>query len=171
MKKIFALSCLLLVINSYSQTAEEVKFLEQAEAAMNDDVYTHFLDEVIKFRLSEESLYEMYYTNSFIEKINSVENSRETCSLSDSDFKKWTEQNLNKTKFSSVEEAVNLFVNQKKYIQLNQLKNKEINLKLQDYKEKYGLLLNQEFMNGLVKVEMNAYNKLFQSKNDLTSIQ
>jgi len=170
MKKIFVLSCLLFVINSYSQTSEEIKFLEQAEAAMNDDVYTDFLDEVIKFRISENSLYEMYYTNTFIEKINSLENSRETCNLSDRDFEIWAEQNLNKTKFSSVKEALSLFVNQKKYAKLNELKNKEINLKLQDYKEKYGLLLNQEFINGLVRAEMNAYNKLFQNANNLTSI-
>ncbi|RRA96972.1 hypothetical protein [Paenimyroides viscosum] len=170
MMKILVLGCLLLTINSYSQTSEEIKFLEQAEAAMNDDVYTDFLDEVIKFRLSEDSLYEIYYTNSFTEKINSVENSRETCSLSDFEFEKWAEQNLNKTKFSSVKEAVDLFINLKKYTRLNESKNNEINLKLQDYKEKYGLLLHNEFTNGLARAEMNAYNKLFQSTNNLTSI-
>ncbi len=170
MREMLVLTCLLIGINSYSQMAEEIKFLEQAEVAINDDVYTDFVDEVIKFRLSEDSLYEMYYTNNFVEKINSVENNRETCSLSDREFEKWAEQNLTKTKFSSVKEALNLFVNQKKYTKLNQLKNKEINLKLQDYKEKYGLLLHQEFMNGLAKAEMNAYNKLLQTKNDLTNI-
>lgn len=169
MKKMFILSCLLFAINSYSQTAEEIKFLKQAETAINDDVYTDFLDEVLKFRLSEDNLYEMYYTDSFIEKIGSIENSRETCSLSDQEFEKWAEKNLTKTKFSSVNEALNLFVNYNKYNKHNQLKNKEINLRLHEYKEKYGLLLNQQFMNGLVRAEMNAYNKLFHTKN-LTGI-
>ena len=165
MKKIIVLICILVGIGSYSQTAEETRFLEQAEAAMNDDSYTTFLDEVIKFRSSENSLYELYYNNSFLDKIGSVENSRNTCSLNDNDFKKWVTKNLNQTKFSSVEEAIDLFNGQKKYARLNETKNKEINLKLQEYKEKYGLLLHNEFMHALVQVEKNAYNKILKQES------
>ena len=165
MKKIFVLCCLLIGMSGFSQTSEEVKFLEQAEAAMNDDSYTTFLDEVIKFRSSEDNLRELYYNNNFIEKIGSVENSRNTCSLSDDDFKIWVTKNLDQTKFSSVEEAIDLFKGQRKYTRLNENKNKEINLKLQEYIEKYGLLLHNDFMNALVKVEMNEYNKIFKHKS------
>ena len=159
MKKLLMFSCLLLGINSYSQTAEEEKYLEQAEASINDDAYGAFLKEVVKFRLSEDHLSEMYYNQTFIEKIGSVENNKETCSLSDKDFEKWVSNNLNKTKFTSVKDAVATFTNYKKFSKLNENKSKELNLKLDQYKQKYGLLIDQEFRSNLAKAEMNAFNK------------
>jgi|SRR5690554_883745 len=163
MKKLLILGCILLGINSYSQTAEEEKYLEQAEASINDDVYGAFLKEVVKFRLSDDNLNEMYYSKNFIEKIGSVENSKQTCSLSDKDFEIWITDNLNKTQFSSVKEAVDTFTNYNKYTKLNERKNKEINLKLDEYKQKYGLLIDKEFRSTLVRAEMNAFNKRFKN--------
>lgn len=162
MKKILVLSCILLGINSYSQTTEEQKYLEQAEASINDDVYGALLKEVVKFRLSENHLNELFYENIFIEKIDSVENSREIC-LSDQDFGKWISNNLSKTKFSSAKEAVDTFTNYKKFSKLNESKSRELNLKLDHYKQKYGLLIDQEFRSNLAKAEMNAFNKRFKN--------
>lgn len=163
MKKILVLGCILLGLNSYSQTTEEKKYLEQAEASINDEVYGALLKEVVKFRLSDDYLNELFYNNTFIEKIASVENSREVCSLSDNDFEKWISNNLSKTKFSSVKEAVDTFTNYKKFSKLNESKSKELNLKLDYYKQKYGLLIDQEFRSNLAKAEMNALNKRFKN--------
>lgn len=150
-------------INSYSQTAEEEKYLEQAEASINDEEYGAFLKEVVDFRLSKDNLNEIYYSNNFIEKIGSVENNKETCSLNDKDFKNWASKNLKNTKFSSIDEAVDTFVNYKKFTKLNEQKKKEMNLKLDQYKQKYGLLIDQEFRSNLAKAEMNAFYKHFKN--------
>lgn len=163
MKKLLILGCVLLGINSYSQTAEEEKYLKQAEASINDDVYGAFLKEVVKFKVSEDNLNEIYYNNLFIEKIGSVENNRETCSLSSKDFEKWATKNLNKTNFSSVKEALDTFDNYNKFTKLNKKKKAEISLKLDQYKQKYGLLIDKEFRSNLAKAEMNAFNKRFKN--------
>lgn len=163
MKKLLILGCILFGINSYSQTAEEEKYLEQAEASINDDVYGAFLKEVVKFRVSENNLNEIYYNNLFIEKIGSVENNRETCNLNSKDFEKWVSKNLSKTKFSSVNEAVDTFNSYNKFAKLNEKTKTELNLKLDQYKLKYGLLIDQEFRSNLAKVEMNAFNKRFKN--------
>lgn len=163
MNKILMLGYLLLAVNSYSQTIEEEKYLEQAEASINDDVYGTFIKEVVKFRVSEDNLNEIYYNNLFIEKIGSAENSRETCSLNSKDFEKWAAKNLNKTKFSSVKEAIDTFSNYNKFSKLNEKKKAEINLKLNQYKQKYGLLIDQEFRRNLAKAEMNAFNNRFKN--------
>jgi|SRR5690554_3882801 len=104
MKKLIILSCLVVGINSYSQTAEERKYHEQLEVSIQDEKYGVDMKEILKFSLSEDNLYEIYYNNNFIGKIGSVQNSRETCSLSDVDFEKWAQKNLDKTKLSSVKE-------------------------------------------------------------------
>lgn len=163
MKKLLMIGCFLLGVNSYSQTTEEEKYLEQAEASINDDAYGAFLKEVVKFSLSDDNLNEIYYTDLFIEKIDSVENSRETCSLSDEEFEKWVSKNINKTKFTSVKSAVEIFSNYKKFVKLNEKTHKELNLKLDEYKEKYGLLIDQEFRSNLARAEVNALNKRFKS--------
>lgn len=163
MKKNLVLGCILLGINSYSQTTEEEKYLEQAEASIDDDAYGALLKEVVKFRLSDDYLNELFYNNTFIEKIGSIQNSREICNLSDQDFEKWISNNLSKTKFSSTKEAVDTFTNYKKFSKLNESKSSELNLKLDHYKQKYGLLIDQEFRNNLAKAEVNAYNKRFKN--------
>ncbi len=171
MKKLIILSCLLLGINSYSQTVEEIKYREQLKASIQDEQYGADMKEIVKFSLSEDNLYEIYYNNNFIGKIGSVQNSRETCSLSDVDFEKWAQKNLDKTKFSSVKEAVEMFTNYRKYTKQNEQRHREINLKLEKYKEKYGLVIDQEFRTALASAEMNAYNKFFLNENNLTNIQ
>lgn len=163
MKKLLILSCVLFGINSYSQIAQEEKYSEQAEASINDDVYGAFLKEVVKFRVSENHLNEMYYNKVFIEKINSVENNREVCSLSDEEFEKWVSKNIDKTKFTSVEDAVDTFSNYKKFSKLNEEMHKKLNLKLDHYKQIYGLLIDQEFRNNLSRAEINAFNMRFKN--------
>lgn len=157
------LGCILLGMNSYSQTTAEEKYLEQAEASINDAVYGAFLNEVVKFKVSEDNLNEMYYNNLLIEKIGSVENTRETCSLNSKDFEKWATKNLSKTKFSTVEEALDTFNNYNKFTKLNEKRKDEISFKLDQYKQKYGILINQEFRSNLAKAELNAFNKRFKN--------
>lgn len=167
MKKLVIVISVLFGINGYSQITieEERRYSEQLNASIQDEQYGADMKEVVKFRLSKDNLYEIYYSNNFIDKIGSVQNNKETCSLSDKDFEKWVQENLDKTNFSSVQEAVEIFTNYHKYTKQNEQRHKEISLKLEEYKEKYGLLIDQEFRNNLIRAEMNAYRNFIESKS------
>lgn len=160
MKKLIILSCVLLGLNCNAQTEEE-KYLQQLETSVQDDAYGAFLKEVVRFRISEDNLYERYYSENFIAKIADVENSKAVCSLDTSDFEKWVRTHLDETKFTSVEEAINVFINYRKYTAMNAQKHKDLYSQLDVYKEKYGLVIDRDFRSALVQAEMNAYNKLF----------
>src|SRR5690554_4411263 len=140
MKKLVIVICLIFGINSYAQNSEE-EYLKLLEQAALDEEYIQFTKKVSDFYYSNENMYQKYYEETFFDKLGS-ENVKETCTMSVTEFKDWVSNNLSKTKFSSVEEAVSLHENFWKYDEIKRAFNKKIQPTEDMYKEKYGLVIH-----------------------------
>jgi len=160
MKKLIILSLFLIGINSSAQTTEEIQYMKQLEASSSDTKYKTFVKELLEFISSDANLKEAFYTDAYINSIGTVDNNREVCSLSNDDFEKWIKKNLNKTNFSSVDEAIDITTNYRKYKLQNEEINRENSLKIGEYKNKYGLIIHYDLLNKITLIELNGRNKL-----------
>lgn len=160
MRNIVIIICFIFGINSYAQNTEE-EYLELLEQAALDEDYLQFTKKVSDFYYSDENMYQKYYEKAFFDKLGS-ENVKETCTMPVTEFKEWVSNNLSKTNFSSVEEAISLHENFWKYDEIKRAFIKKVQPTEDMYKEKYGLVIHHDFNNILLIGENGAYNRFLE---------
>lgn len=114
-----------------------IGFVSQAqtweEKVKNDPAYIKYKEEALAFYCSEAYFKEVYLSSLFSEKMG-----KSIQKYNSKNFKKWIDENLDKTTFASKEEGLKVFSERSELIRKNRTESSQIKIQFDEIGKKYG---------------------------------